>query len=94
MDWWKLFEYSIAVSVAVGAKREMGAFRAMFKETLDKLAATQEAHGKDIADLKAQSKQTNEAVVGLASVVASAFVDDDDEDVGTGDGGGEPGQIN
>lgn len=88
MDWTKLVEWSVAIGVAFGAKREMQAFRSMFQATLDKLAAQSEAHGKDIADLKAQSKQTNEAVVGLASVVASAFLEDDDAE------DGEPGPIN
>lgn len=88
MDWSTVAEWGLALTVAFGAKREMGAFRAMFKETLDKLAAQSEAHGKDIAELKAQSKQTNEAVAGLATVVASAFLEDDDAE------DGEPGPIN
>jgi hypothetical protein len=92
MDWVTAVEWGIAATIAIGAKREMGAFRTMFQSTLDKLVATQEAQGKDIAALKAQSAETNQAVAGLAGIVASAIIDDDDTVEDDGDTG--PGPIN
>jgi hypothetical protein len=60
MDWVTAVEWGIAATIAIGAKREMGAFRTMFQSTLDKLVATQEAQGKDIAALKAQSARRSQ----------------------------------
>jgi hypothetical protein len=37
MDAMSYLELGVAVAIAVGAKREMDSFRAMFKDTLDKL---------------------------------------------------------
>lgn len=90
MDWFKLIEWGGAAAIAWQASRKMDEFKTMFQATLDKLAQTSESHGKEIAELKSQVAETNQAVVGLAGVVASAIYDDGDGD----ETDGEPGPIN
>jgi len=89
VDWSSLLEWSMAAGIAWRASKKMDEFKAMFQATLDKLAQTSESHGKEIAELKSQVAETNQAVAGLAGVVASAIFEDDD-----GDGDPEPGPIN
>jgi len=89
MHWSSVVEWGMALGVAWGASRKMDEFKAMFQKTLDRLAQTSESHGKEIAELKSQVAETNQAVAGLAGVVASAIFEDDD-----GDGDPEPGPIN
>jgi len=89
MDWSSLLEWSLAAGIAWRASVKMDEFKAMFQATLDKLAAQSEGHDKRLTGLEAQVQETNQAVAGLAGVVASAIFDDDD-----GEGDPEPGPIN
>lgn len=88
MDWFKLVEWGGAAAIAWQASRKMDEFKAMFQATLDKLAQTSESHGKQLADLESKVAETNQAVTGLAGIVASAMFEDDE------DNEGEPGPIN
>jgi len=87
VDWSSLLEWSLAAGIAWRASKKMDEFKAMFQATLDKLATQSEVHDKRLTGLEKQVTETNQAVAGLAGVVASAIFEDDEGDP-------EPGPIN